>query len=158
MRVCTPIAIRYGETDMMGVVYHANYLLYFEDARTAFLEAIGYPYRLIDQAGLMSPVLHFECDYGEPLRYGDAAVIRTHLALARPTKAVYAYEIFREGMDFDHDKPLSTGRSTHCLVEKDTFKPVSMKRVTPELYQRYLDVLEPDEATPENHAVQRSAR
>ena len=47
MRVYTPITIRYGETDMMGVVYHANYLLYFEDARTAFLEAIGYPYARI---------------------------------------------------------------------------------------------------------------
>ena len=39
MRVCTPITIRYGETDMMGVVYHANYLLYFEDARIDFLDA-----------------------------------------------------------------------------------------------------------------------
>ena len=132
MRVCTPIAVRYGETDMMGVVYHANYLLYFEDARTAFLEAIGYPYRLIEEAGLMSPVLHFACDYGEPLRYGDAAVVRTRLVLARPTKATYAYEVFREGMDFDADKPLAQGRSTHCLVEKDTFKPVSMKKATPD--------------------------
>ena len=44
MRVCTPITIRYAETDMMGIVYHANYLLYFEDARTRFLEAIGFPY------------------------------------------------------------------------------------------------------------------
>ena len=51
MRVCTPITIRYAETDMMGVVYHANYLLYFEDARTAFLEAIGYPYARIEEAG-----------------------------------------------------------------------------------------------------------
>ena len=51
MHVHTPIKVRYGETDMMGVVYHANYLLYFEDARTAFLEAIGYPYARIEEAG-----------------------------------------------------------------------------------------------------------
>ena len=144
MRVCTPITVRYGETDMMGVVYHANYLLYFEDARTAFLEAIGHPYALIEKAGLMSPVLHFECDYGEPLRYGDAAVVRTRIVLARPTKTVYAYVIFREGMDFDRDKPLVRGRSTHCLVEKDTFKPVSMKKAIPALYARYLEVVEPE--------------
>ena len=42
MRVCTPITIRYAETDMMGIVYHANYLLYFEDARTRFLELSGF--------------------------------------------------------------------------------------------------------------------
>ena len=43
MKVCTPITIRYAETDKMGVVYHANYLLYFEDARTHFLEVNGFP-------------------------------------------------------------------------------------------------------------------
>ena len=47
---------------MMGIVYHANYLLYFEDARTRFLEAIGFPYDHIEQAGYLSPVTHFECD------------------------------------------------------------------------------------------------
>ena len=62
----------------------------------------------------------------------------------RPTKTVYAYEIFREGMDFDRDKPLVRGRSTHCLVEKDTFKPVSMKKAIPALYARYLEVVEPE--------------
>ncbi len=60
MRVCTPITIRYAETDMMGIVYHANYLLYFADARTRFLEAIGFPYAHIEQAGYLSPVTHFE--------------------------------------------------------------------------------------------------
>lgn len=145
MRVCTPITIRYAETDKMGVVYHANYLLYFEDARTKFLEAIGYPYERIEAEGLMSLVTHFECSYGVPLRYEDTAIIRTRLVSVRPTKAVYAYEVFREGQDLDHDKPLATGRSTHCLVTIDTFRPVSMKKVTPDLYQRYLDVMEPNE-------------
>ena len=52
MHVHTPITVRYGETDMMGVVYHANYLLYFEDARIDFLDAVGYPYdEYIEQAG-----------------------------------------------------------------------------------------------------------
>lgn len=76
---------------MMGIVYHANYLLYFEDARTRFLEAIGFPYDHIEQAGYLSPVTHFECDYGAPLRYGDTAVVRTRVVSSRPTKTVYAY-------------------------------------------------------------------
>lgn len=145
MRVCSPITIRYAETDMMGVVYHANYLLYFEDARTAFLEAIGYPYKLIEQAGYLSPVTHCECDYGVPLRYGDTAIVRTRVVFVKPTKAVYAYEIFREGQDLDHDKPLATGRSTHCLVNAESFWPVSMKKALPDLYKRYNEVVEPEE-------------
>lgn len=146
MRVCTSIAIRYGETDQMGVVYHANYLLYFEDARTAFLEAIGYPYRRIEEAGYMSPVVHFECSYGQPLHYGDVAVVRTRIVKTSGVKTVYAYEVFREGQDLDAERPLATGRSTHCLVEKGSFKPVSIKQAAPELYARYLEVLEPDDA------------
>lgn len=71
MKVCTPITIRYAETDKMGVVYHANYLLYFEDARTHFLEANGFPYKKIEDAGYMSPVVSFTVNYGQPLRYGD---------------------------------------------------------------------------------------
>ena len=57
MKNVTPLTIRYAETDMMGVVYHANYLLYMEDARTAFLEALGIPYHTMEDAGIMSPVL-----------------------------------------------------------------------------------------------------
>ena len=61
MKVCTAIPVRYAETDKMAVVYHANYLLYFEDARTRFLEELGYPYARIEQAGYMSPVSRSKC-------------------------------------------------------------------------------------------------
>ena len=70
--------------------------------------------------------------------------MRTRVVLSRPTKTVYAYEVFNEGQDMDADKPCCTGRSTHCLVEKDTFKPVSMKKAIPALYARYLEVVEPE--------------
>ncbi|MEG2982590.1 MAG: thioesterase family protein, partial [Raoultibacter sp.] len=64
MQVQVPIKIRYAETDCMGVVYHANYLLYFEDARNAFLEAIGQSYDAIEASGYMSPVVSVNCSYG----------------------------------------------------------------------------------------------
>lgn len=75
-------------------------------------------------------------------RHGRRAHARSVLA---PTKTVYAYEVFREGQDLDVEKPCCTGRSTHCLVDAETFKPVSLKRAVPELYERYLEVLEPEE-------------
>ncbi|OUO91475.1 thioesterase superfamily protein [Gordonibacter sp. An230] len=145
MRVCTPITIRYAETDMMGIVYHANYLLYFEDARTAFLEAIGFPYKRIEEAGFVSPVVDLSISFGEPLRYGDAVMVRTRVVSSRPTRTVYAYEVFKQGQDPDAARPCCTGESTHCLVDAKTFKPVSVKRALPELYERYAEALEPAE-------------
>lgn len=150
MHVCTPISIRYGETDMMGVVYHANYLLFFEDGRTSFLNELGFPYAWIEQAGYMSPVIHMECNYREPLRYGEVAIVRTRIVQVRPTKTIYAYEIFREGQNLSVDTPLASGSSTHCLVESSTFKPVSMKKALPTLYNRYLEVVEPEALSAEH--------
>lgn len=144
MRICTPITIRYGETDMMGVVYHANYLLYFEDARTRFLEEIGYAYGKIEAAGFISPVVNLSVSYGSPLRYGDEPMIRTWISSSKPTRTVYSYEIFRSRDDVQSGKPCCTGYSTHCLVDAQTFKPVSIKRAVPELYARYEQVCEPD--------------
>ncbi|MEE0306911.1 MAG: thioesterase family protein, partial [Adlercreutzia sp.] len=81
MHVHTPIKVRYGETDMMGVVYHANYLLYFEDARIDFLDALDFSYaERIEGAGYMSPIHDIEIHYKAPLRYGEAGVVRTSVA------------------------------------------------------------------------------
>lgn len=66
MHVRTPIKVRYGETDMMGVVYHANYLLYFEDARIDFLNTVGASYAAIEDAGYMSPIHDIDVIYGTP--------------------------------------------------------------------------------------------
>ncbi len=145
MQVRTPIKVRYGETDMMGVVYHSNYLLYFEDARTDFLEKIDFPYAKVEQAGYMCPIRNVEIDYRAPLRYGEDAFVETSIAKNAPTKTVYAHRVFREGMDPEHDKPLVTALITCCMVERDTFKPVSIKRVMPELYALYNDILEQQE-------------
>ena len=86
MKVCTAIPVRYAETDKMAVVYHANYLLYFEDARTRFLEELGYPYARIEQAGYMSPVVSFECATESLCEYGDVAIVRTWVSESRGTK------------------------------------------------------------------------
>lgn len=145
MHVRTPIKVRYGETDMMGVVYHANYLLYFEDARCDFLEKVGFPYARIEEAGYMCPIYHVDIQYGEPLRYGEDAFVLTRVVKNAPTKTTYRQEVYRAGMTPGVDKPLVTGRITACTVERATFKPVSIKRAFPELYALYEQVVEPEE-------------
>ncbi len=145
MIVETEIPVRYAETDAMGVVYHANYLLYFEVARTDFLEKIGYPYARIESEGLMSPVLDVHLKYGAPLRYGDVALVRTKVTKITPVKTTYACEVYRKGQDVDREKPCVVGETVVTLVDKQTFKPVSQKRELPGLYEMYQQALEPAE-------------
>lgn len=143
MRTVMPFAVRYAETDMMGVVHHASYLLYLEDARTDFLDKIGFPYAEIERQGLLSPVVDLQIRYGRPLLYGDLPLVRTRVAESGQARTVYAYEIFKSEEDLAAKRPCCTASSTHCVVERGTFRPVSIKRRLPELYARYLDVLEP---------------
>lgn len=138
----TEIPVRYAETDAMGVVYHANYLIWFEVARTGFLEALGYPYASFEDSNIMSPVLHVECDYGASLRYGDTAIVYTKITQVSGVKTTFEYEIYSQNQSFGIDKPCCSGKTIHCLVKKEDFKPVSMKKVAPELYASYLFVLE----------------
>lgn len=138
----TEIPVRYAETDAMGVVYHANYLIWFEVARTEFLEAIRQPYVTFERKGVMSPVLHAECDYGTPLRYGDTAFVYTKITEVSGVRTVFEYEIYSHEQNPETDKPCCSGKTIHCLVRKSDFKPLSMKKAAPDLYQAYLSVLE----------------
>lgn len=136
------INVRYAETDRMGIVYHANYLVWFEIARSEFLEKLGFPYTKMEKAGYMSPVVDVQLSYGAPLTYGDVAVVRTRVVKLSQVKTTYAYEVYKEGQKIGVDKPCCTGTTTHCVVEGETFKPLSQKRVMPELYAAYEEALE----------------
>ncbi len=147
MHTDTPIKVRYGETDMMGVVYHANYLLYFEDARLDFLEALDFSYsERIEQAGYMSPIHSVEIHYHRPLRYGEEGFVRTSVAKNQPMKTVYHQQVFltsEAGSNKpDAVKPLVDAFVTVCVVERATFKPVNIKRTFPDLYRSYGEVTE----------------
>lgn len=142
MRVVTPINVRYGDTDKMGVVYHANYLLYCEDGRTDFLNKLGFPYSEMEAQGLMSPVLSFDIHYGAPVQYGDPAVVETWVCESRVAKTRYAFRIYRCAEDVGKVKPCCWGTSWHCLVDANTFRPVNYKKALPRVYELYNDACE----------------
>jgi acyl-CoA thioester hydrolase len=133
----TPVHVRYGETDMMGIVYHANYLLYFEDARTHFLEAIGHPYQLIEQAGFVCPIREINVKYLQALRYGQRAFVRTSVSESRAMQTVFNQAVYLEGANPETDAPLAQAQVTCCMVDRATFKPASIKRHMPALYNLY---------------------
>lgn len=143
MECLTEIEVRYAETDCMGVVYHANYLIYLEVARTEFLRQLGFPYDEIEKAGYMSPVLHVDLTYGAPFKYGDTIVVRTRVTKATPVKTEYTCEMFLKGEDYSRAKPHFSAVTHHCLVERGSFKVVSQKKVFPGLYSAYCKAIDP---------------
>lgn len=141
MESTTEILVRYAETDCMGVVYHANYLIYLEVARTEFLEQLGFPYKRIEDAGYMSPVTHVDLSYGAPFHYGDTIVVKTHVSKVGSVKTEYTCEMYLKGEDPSTTKPHFKAVTEHCVVERDSFKVVSQKKVFPELYEAYKSVV-----------------
>jgi acyl-CoA thioester hydrolase len=103
---------RYAETDAMGVVYYANYLIYFEVARTTALAELGHPYWDMEKNGVLIPVLRAHCEYLRPARYGDSLIVRTMRARLGRARIRFDYTVLREG----EEAPLATGFTEHAFV------------------------------------------
>ena len=93
----TRVRVRYAETDRMGVVYYANYLVWFEVGRTEWLRDTGWNYREMERDGVSLPVIEAHCEYRQPARYDDDIEIRTRAALLTPVRLRFDYEAIRAG-------------------------------------------------------------
>lgn len=126
------IEVRYAETDQMGVVYHANYLVWMELGRTSLIEELGFNYAEMEKDGIISPVLDIQASYKKPIRYGEKAVVHTWIEEYDGLRVVYGYEI----RSADGEVSL-TGESRHVCVKKDSFRPISIKRKYPDWHEAY---------------------
>jgi acyl-CoA thioester hydrolase len=88
------LRVRYAETDKMGVVYYANYFVWFEVARTDLLRSLGWSYREMEQAGIALPVIDARCEYSRPARYDDEIEVRTEGRLLSPIRMEFRYEVW----------------------------------------------------------------
>mgnify|MGYP001381301736 CR=1 FL=1 len=135
-KVRTPIKVRYQETDQMGVVYHANYLVWFEIGRTSFIENLGFKYQDMEQEGIVSPVVDAHIYFKVPIRYGDDAFVDTWIEEYDGLRTIYGYEITNQNGDI-----AVTGTTKHVIVKKDTFRPVSLRRSFPDWHRAYANAL-----------------
>ena len=113
----TEIAVRYAETDMMGVVYHGSYLPWFEVGRTTLLREQGLPYRELEASGFRLPVLEVAVRYLKPARYDDAVTIVTTLRERPLLRIRLEYEVLL-GSEL-----LATGSTLHAFIDHSG-KPV----------------------------------
>ncbi|AST91950.1 MULTISPECIES: acyl-CoA thioesterase [Sutcliffiella] len=126
------IEVRYAETDQMGVVYHANYLVWMELGRTQIIKDLGFSYAAMEEDGIISPVIDIQVSYKKPLRYGEMATIKTWIDQYDGFRVVYGYEIFTPT-----GETALTGTSSHVCVKKDTFRPIIIRKVYPEWHAAY---------------------
>lgn len=129
------IELYYADTDMMGVIYHANYLKFFERGRTGLIEDLGYSYLEMENKGYFSPVYDVYAQYKKPLRYGDQAKVKTWVETNDGIKTVYGYQIINQD-----DEVCVEGTTTHIIVSKETFRPKSFKKMFPEWFNKYEEI------------------
>lgn len=109
----TEVVVRYAETDMMGIVYHANYLPWLEIGRTQLLREQGFPYRELEERGFLLPVLEISLQYKRPAKYDDRVTIVTRMNEKPLVKIRMDYEVKRG------DELLATGHSVHVFMNRD---------------------------------------
>ena len=113
IRSITQVEVRYAETDMMGFVYHANYLPWFEIGRTQLFKEIGIPYRQLEAEGYRLPVLEVSVRYLRPALYDDKVSIVTVLRDRPLLRIGLEYEVVR-GSEL-----LATGSSSHAFIDRE---------------------------------------
>src|ERR1700735_1421018 len=119
------VRVRYAETDQMGVVYHANYLVWFEIGRVEFIRQTGLDYAAMEREGAMIAVVEATARYKAPARYDDVLIVRTTLAGVRGSIVRFRYEIVRAA----DEVLLCEGATTHIVVDREM-----KKRDLPEKY------------------------
>ncbi len=126
----TTVRVRYAETDQMGVVYHANYLVWFEVGRVEFMRQAGLAYRDMERdEGALIAVIEARARYKAPARYDDEIVVRTALASVRGSMIRFTYSIYRAG---EANTVLCEGETVHIVVGRDM-----KRRALPERYAEH---------------------
>lgn len=110
----TTLRVRYAETDAMGIVYHANYLVWFEVGRGEYFRQLGVSYEEVEERGCLFPLSEAYARYAAPARYGEMVLIRTRIKETRSRRVTFAYEVMSQATG----EALATGWTKHLCVDR----------------------------------------
>ncbi len=108
------VRVRYAETDQMGVVYYANYFVWFEVGRTDLLRESGWNYREMETEGFGLPVIEAHCTYRQSAKYDDEIEVRTTGEMLSPVRVKFSYEVVRAA----DAATLATGTTVHATLDR----------------------------------------
>lgn len=129
MRTSTSvIRVRYADTDQMGVVYYANYLVWFEVGRTDWLRECGWTYRAMESEGFSLPVIEAHCEYKSSARYDDEIAVTTRARLVSPVRLAFDYDLQRCGDGVG----IAAGYTVHASLDRSG-RPVRLPARVKEL-------------------------
>jgi acyl-CoA thioester hydrolase len=126
--VTSKVRVRYADTDAMGVVYHANYLVWFEVGRGDYMRETGIPYTEFERRGIFVPVVDAQLHYKAPGRYDEVLLVETRVAELTAAKVKFAYRILREA----DGQLLCEGHTVHAFVANG--RPAALPKLAPDLY------------------------
>ncbi|GEK91884.1 acyl-CoA thioesterase [Alkalibacterium kapii] len=129
--------IHYYETDQMQIVHHSNYIRWFEEARTHLMDEIGFGYQRMENEGIVIPVLGVNAEYKTMSRYGETVEIEAFVKQFSGVKLVVSYIV----RDKETKEIRAIGETKHAFLDKETYRPVSLKRKHKEMYKLFNDML-----------------
>lgn len=139
----TEIRVRYAETDQMGIVHHANYLIWFESGRSELCRAKGFSYKEMEvEDGALMVVAESYCRYKSPAHYEDVLTVRTKIGEVRSRSLRFFYEVHRKS----DDTLIAEGETLHLVTDKD-----KRVRTLPEIYRNRL-IDDPERSFPPDRA------
>jgi len=141
-----PIRVRYQETDQMGVVFHGNYVTWFEIGRTEWIRNLGFTYADIETKGLLFPVIDLAVSYVLPAKYDDTVIVCTKVKEFSPLRMEFQSQVRRVtaehfvGAEYESEEDLPGellvhGGTKHVWVNED-FRPTRVNKVLPDLFNK----------------------
>ena len=124
--------INYYETDRMGIVHHSNYIRFLEEARCTFLENIDMPYSLLENLGILIPVLGVQCDFKHHVTFNDNILIDVSIKSFNGVRLVMQYTITEK----NSGNLVLTGETKHCFTNTD-LKPINLKKHFANIYEKF---------------------
>ncbi len=128
---------RYAETDQMGVIYHANYLIWFEHARGMLYEHLGFDPQNLSEGDVLFPVRRISCEYLRPARYARTVSVSVRIVKFSGVRIIYDYEVHEK----ETGELLARGMTEHAITNEN-LEMLNLKRYKPEEAQRYLKYME----------------
>lgn len=130
------IRVRYSEVGRQGLAHHAHYLDWFDIGLEEIIKQCGLSYKEVEDLGYFLAPISDMCRYFHPAYYNDTLTVRVSVADMSSVKIKFSYEILRE----KDTRLIATGQTDHVFVDKN-FKPHSIKRIVPRLYQMLKDMM-----------------
>lgn len=109
---------RYSETDQMGIIHHANFLIYMEQARLEWLNDLGFSYQKMEDEGVLLPVHQIDIKYKNPIKFGDQITVKTTLRNLPTTRVIFDYEI-----SINDNQLCAIAALTLVFTDANTFRP-----------------------------------